>query len=137
MKFTLLTQAALAISSISGVIASPTPEAINEDSSLEKRKDCSLTIKYVKTWVEAGLDRYRHWLITEPREDRHLDFWCEATYHGFYFTNQQCFWGDDGKYYVDVSVARGPAGHKYLMDTYNGACDDFERLTECKAIKQF
>ncbi|KAF5227505.1 hypothetical protein FAUST_11730, partial [Fusarium austroamericanum] len=48
-----------------------------------------------------------------------------------------CYWGDDGKYYVDVSVVRGPAGHDYLMSTYNGACKDFERLTECKAIKQF
>ncbi|GKU06913.1 hypothetical protein FLAG1_07403 [Fusarium langsethiae] len=136
MKFTLLTQAVVAISPITGVVASPTPDVVT-DALLDKRADCSMTIKYVKTWVESGLDRYRHWLITEPRDDSHLDFWCEAVQHGFYFTNRQCFWGDDGKYYVDVSVARGPAGHKYLMDTYNGACQDFERLTECKAIKQF
>ncbi|CAG1990361.1 unnamed protein product [Fusarium graminearum] len=136
MKFTLLTQAALTISSITGAVANPTPD-ISSVSDLDKRRDCSMTIKYVKTWVEDGLDRYRHWLITEPREDRHLDFWCEAVHSVQYFSNRQCYWGDDGKYYVDVSVVRGPAGHGYLMSTYNGACKDFERLTECKAIKQF
>lgn len=73
-----------------------------------------MTIKYVKTWVEDGLDRYRHWLITEPREDKHLDFWCEAVHSVQYFSNRQCYWGDDGKYYVDVSVVRGPAGHEYV-----------------------
>ncbi|CAG7563852.1 unnamed protein product [Fusarium equiseti] len=136
MKFTLLTQAALAISSVTGVIASPTPDVIN-DSTLEKRKDCSLTIKYEKVFVEDGMDRYRHWLITEPREDRHLDFWCAAVHSVQFFYNRQCYWGSDGKYYVDVSVARGPAGHDYLVSVYNGASKDYERLTQCKAIKQF
>ncbi|KAJ4138384.1 hypothetical protein NW768_002208 [Fusarium equiseti] len=136
MKFTLLTKAALAISSVTGVIASPTPD-VATDSALEKRRDCSLTIKYEKVFVEDGMDRYRHWLITEPREDRHLDFWCEAVHVAQYFYNRQCYWGDDGKYYVDVSVARGPAGHDYLMSVYNGASKDYERLTQCKAIKQF
>ncbi|RGP70190.1 hypothetical protein FSPOR_4090 [Fusarium sporotrichioides] len=136
MKFTLLTQAALAISSITGAVASPTPD-VSTDSAVDKRADCSLTIKYQKVWVETGLDRYRHWLITEPREDKHLQFWCEAVQHAFYFQNRQCYWGDDGKYYVDVSITRGPAGHDYLMSTYNGASDDFERLTGCRAIREF
>ncbi|UZP36886.1 hypothetical protein NXS19_004702 [Fusarium pseudograminearum] len=92
MKLTLLTQAALAISSISGAVANPTPD-----------------VSSISTLTSAEI----------------------------YFSNRQCYWGDDGKYYVDVSVVRGPAGHDYLMSTYNGACKDFERLTECKAIKQF
>lgn len=54
------------------------------------------------------------WLVTSPRNDQHLQLFCEAGHAALYFTNQQCFWGDDGKYYIDVSVARGPAGHKYV-----------------------
>lgn len=80
-------------------------------SAIDKRADCSLTVRYAGDWVEAGLDRYRMWLITAPRNDRHLQLYCEAGHSAMYLTNVQCFWGDDGKYYIDASVARGPAGH--------------------------
>ncbi|KAM0345807.1 hypothetical protein ACHAPU_006160 [Fusarium lateritium] len=136
MKFTLLTQAALAISSITGAVANPTPD-ISTDAAIDKRADCSLTVKYTKSWVKSGLDRYRMWLITSPRNDGHLELYCDAGRAALYFTNLQCFWGDDGKYYIDTSVARGPAGHKYIMDTHSAMCDDFERLTGCSTVREF
>lgn len=50
-------------------------------------------------------------LITNPRNDRHLDVYCDAFKAPVGFTiNPQCFWGD--AYYVDVSAARGPAGRR-------------------------
>jgi hypothetical protein len=54
------------------------------------------------------------WLITAPRNDRHLELYCDDARSARYLTNVQCFWGDDGKYYIDASVARGPAGHRYV-----------------------
>ncbi|KAL4726592.1 hypothetical protein ACLX1H_005479 [Fusarium chlamydosporum] len=136
MKFTLLTQAALAISSITGAVANPTPD-ISTGSTIDKRADCSLTVHYTKSWVKTGLDRYRMWLITAPRNDKHLRLYCEAGYHVPLLTNLQCFWGDDGKYYIDASVARGPAGHKAILEAHNDMCDDYERLTGCAAIREF
>ncbi|KAL5594853.1 hypothetical protein FOVSG1_008542 [Fusarium oxysporum f. sp. vasinfectum] len=97
MKFTLLTQTALAISSITGAVANPTPD-ISIGSAIDKRAD----------W-----------------------------YHALYLTNVQCFWGDDGKYYIDASVARGPAGHKTIQDTHSAMCDDYERLTGCGTNREF
>ncbi|KAM0209047.1 hypothetical protein ACHAPA_006475 [Fusarium lateritium] len=136
MKFTLLTQAALAISSITGAMANPTPD-VSTDSALDKRADCSLAVHYSKVWVKTGLDRYRMWLVTAPRNDKHLELYCEAGYSALYLTNVQCFWGDDGKYYIDASVARGPAGHKTIQDTHRAMCEDFERLTGCSTIRDF
>ncbi|EXL64839.1 hypothetical protein FOPG_18916 [Fusarium oxysporum f. sp. conglutinans race 2 54008] len=136
MKFTLLTQTALAISSITGAVANPTPDS-SIGSAIYKRADCSLTVHYTKVWVESGLDRYRMWLITAPRNDKHLQLYCEAGSHALYLTNVQCSWGDDGKYYIDASVARGPAGHKTIQDTYSAMCDDYQRLTECKTNREF
>ncbi|WZH40701.1 uncharacterized protein QYS62_001639 [Fusarium acuminatum] len=136
MKFTLLTQVAVAISSITGAVANPTPDS-STGSVIDKRADCSLAVHYTKVWVKTGLDRYRMWLVTSPRNDKHLQLFCEAGHAALYFTNQQCFWGDDGKYYIDVSVARGPAGHKYIEDTFKAMCEDFERLTGCGTIRDF
>ncbi|KAF4996545.1 hypothetical protein FGRMN_4429 [Fusarium graminum] len=113
MKFTLLTQAALAISSVTGAVANPTPD-VSTGSVIDERADCSFTVHYMKSWVKTGLDRYRMWLITNPRNDGHLQLYCEAGYTARFWSNVQCFWGDDGKYYIDASVVRGPAGHKYV-----------------------
>ncbi|KAK2686671.1 hypothetical protein QWA68_014420 [Fusarium oxysporum] len=136
MKFTLLTQTALAISSITGAVANPTPD-ISIGSAIYNRADCSLTVHYTKVWVESGLDRYRMWLITAPRNDKHLQLYCEAGHHALYLINVQCFWGDDGKYYIDASVARGPAGHKTIQDTHSAMCEDYERLTGCGTNREF
>ncbi|KAF4437788.1 hypothetical protein F53441_12929 [Fusarium austroafricanum] len=107
MKFTLFTDAALAIPFITGALATPTP-----DGPAAKRADCSLTVRYVKVWVESGLDRYRMTLITTPRNDRHLEVYCNIAQNGIDFgSNIQCFW-EDGAYYIDISQARGPAGHQ-------------------------
>ncbi|KIL87911.1 hypothetical protein FAVG1_08792 [Fusarium avenaceum] len=123
MKFTLLTQAALAISSVTGAVANPTPDIS--------------TVRYAGDWVEAGLDRYRMWLITAPRNDRHLQLYCEAGHSAMYLTNVQCFWGDDGKYYIDASVARGPAGHTAIQRSHSAMCDDFQSLTKCGTNREF
>ncbi|KAH7196319.1 uncharacterized protein B0J16DRAFT_408078 [Fusarium flagelliforme] len=136
MKFTLFTQAGLAISSITGALATPTPD-ISTGFEMDKRADCSLTVHYTKVWVKSGLDRYRMWLITEPREDKHLQLYCEAALSGFLLTNVQCGWANDGKYYIDISVARGPAGHKSIRAAHNSMCDDFERLTGCSTKREF
>ncbi|KAG4266841.1 hypothetical protein FPRO04_13017 [Fusarium proliferatum] len=136
MKFTLLTQAALAISSITGALAIPNSD-VSSGYDIEKRAGCSLTVHYTKVWVESGLDRYRMWLITAPRNDKHLELYCEAGYSALYLTNAQCFWGSDGKYYIDASVARGPAGHKTIQDTHSAMCDDYERLTGCGTNREF
>ncbi|KAF5985083.1 Rho guanine nucleotide exchange factor scd1 [Fusarium coicis] len=134
MRCTLLTQAALAISSFAGALGNPTPD-ISTGSEMEKRADCSSTVHYTKVWVESGLDRYRMWLITARRNDKHLQLYCEAGSNAFYLTNLQCFWGSDRKYYIDVSVARGAAGHKTIQDTHSAMCDDFERLTGSRIPK--
>jgi hypothetical protein len=95
---------------------------------MDKRADCSLTVHYTKVWVESGLDRYRMWLITAPRNDKHLQLYCEAGSNAFYLTNLQCFWGSDGKYYIDASVARGPAGHKYVYLVLTVFLSDLQSL---------
>jgi hypothetical protein len=70
-----------------------------------------MTVRYQKVWVESGLDRYRMQLITNPRNDRHLDVYCDTFLNAVGFIiNPQCFWGD--AYYADGSGARGPAGRK-------------------------
>ncbi|GKU14561.1 unnamed protein product [Fusarium langsethiae] len=132
MKFTLLTQAALAIPFITGAIATPTP-----DGSEVKRADCSLTVRYVKDWVESGLDRYRMWLITNPRNDRHLDIFCNYAKNSVGLShNPQCFW-ENNAYYIDRSVARGPAGHNTIMTETGKLCDWYEYETGCRAIREF
>ncbi|RBR18659.1 uncharacterized protein FIESC28_05936 [Fusarium coffeatum] len=131
MKFTLFTQAVLAIPMLSGAMAAPA-ESANE----VKRAACSFEVKYVKSWVESGLDRYRMQLITNPREDRLLKVYCDLYTGTVGFTiNDQCFWGDD--YYLDSSGARGSAGHKAILDAHNKACDDFEVVTGCRTIRHF
>ncbi|KAH7257944.1 hypothetical protein BKA59DRAFT_508840 [Fusarium tricinctum] len=135
MRFTLFTQAALAIPFITGALATPTPDGKSPISEV-KRADCSLTVRYNKVWVESALDRYRMQLITNPRNDRHLDVYCDDWRGLVGFTsNKQCFWGD--AYYADGSVAQGPAGHQAIQDSHNKACDDFERLTNCRTIREF
>ncbi|KAF5660657.1 hypothetical protein FHETE_8820 [Fusarium heterosporum] len=136
MKFTVLTQAALAISSITGAVANPTLD-ISTGFGIDKRADCSLTVRYTSDWVEAGLDRYRMWLITAPRNDRHLQLYCDGAYQARYLTNLQCFWGDDGKYYIDASVVRGSAGHQAIQDAHRAVCNEFERLTGCGTNREF
>ncbi|KAF5607457.1 hypothetical protein FPANT_873 [Fusarium pseudoanthophilum] len=131
MKFTLFTQAAMAIPFITGALAIPTP-----DVSEAKRADCSMTVRYRTDWVEKGLDRYRMQLITSPRNDRHLGVYCDAFKAPVGFViNPQCFWGD--AYYVDVSAARGPAGRRAVRDAHNKACNDFEVYTGCRTIREF
>ncbi|RFN47289.1 hypothetical protein FIE12Z_8471 [Fusarium flagelliforme] len=106
MKFTLFTQAALAIPMLTGALAAPT-----ENAAEVKRAACSFEVKYVKSWVKSGLDRYRMQLITNPRDDRLLGVYCDLYKKSIGFTsNDQCFWGD--AYYLDSSVVRGPAGHQ-------------------------
>ncbi|CAJ0552552.1 Ff.00g006300.m01.CDS01 [Fusarium sp. VM40] len=127
MKFTLFTQAALAIPFITGAFAIPTPDG--KSSSLKN-------FRYQQDWVESGLDRYRMHLITSSRSDRHLDVYCEdfKKLVGLAI-NPQCFWGD--AFYADASAARGPAGQKVIQDRHNKACDDFEKITGCRTIREF
>ncbi|KPA45670.1 hypothetical protein FLAG1_01396 [Fusarium langsethiae] len=103
MKFTLFSQDALAIPFVTGALATPTSDSV-------KRTDCSLTVHYDRDWVESGLDIYRMWLVTNPRNDQHLDVYCDIAKKQINFgINHQCFW-EDGKFFVDISVARGSAG---------------------------
>ncbi|KAM0351671.1 hypothetical protein ACHAPU_002681 [Fusarium lateritium] len=131
MKFSLFTQAALAMPFLTGALAAPAA-----DSSEAKRADCSLEIRYISNWVEAGLDRYRMQLITNPRNDRHLDVYCNRFTSTIGLThNKQCFWGD--AFYADGSAARGPAGRQAIMDAHNYVSNDFELLTGCRTIRNF
>ncbi|RGP81356.1 hypothetical protein FLONG3_500 [Fusarium longipes] len=140
MKFTLFTQATLAIPFITGALATPTPDngaVINSDASeVDKRAACTFTVRYKKDWVKNGLDRYRMQLITNPREDRHLTVYCDI-YKGLtgFTINPQCGWSD--AYYIDASAARGPAGRRAIQDGHHKACDDFEVYTGCKTIREF
>ncbi|RBR21205.1 hypothetical protein FVER53590_29003 [Fusarium verticillioides] len=107
MKFTLFTQAAMAIPLITGAFATPTPDK-----------------------------RYRMQLITSPRNDRHLGVYCDAFKVPVGFViDPQCFWGD--AYLVDVSAARGPAGRRAVRDVPSKACKDFEVYTGCRTIREF
>ncbi|KAG9494985.1 hypothetical protein J7337_013214 [Fusarium musae] len=131
MKFTLFTQAAMAIPLITGAFATPTP-----DTSEVKRADCSMTVRYRTDCVEKGLERYRMQLITSPRNDRHLGVYCDAfKVPAGFVINPQCFWGD--AYLVDVSAARGPAGRRAVRDVPSKACKDFEVYTGCRTIREF
>ncbi|CZS75222.1 unnamed protein product [Fusarium graminearum] len=136
MKFTLFTNAALAIPFLTGALAAPAQDG--KSPSLEDKRaiDCSFEVKYQKDWVESGLDRYRFQLITNPRNDQHLKTYCDLYLGMVGFTiNNQCFWGD--AYYLDSSGARGPAGQKAVRDANNKACDDFEVITGCRTIRSF
>ncbi|WKT52879.1 hypothetical protein QSH57_003441 [Fusarium oxysporum f. sp. vasinfectum] len=119
MKFSLFTQAAMAIPFITGALATPTP-----DVSEVKRADCSMTVRYRKDWIESGLDRYRMQLITNPRNDRHLDVYCDAFKAPVGFT-------------INPHAARGPAGRRAVQDAHNKACNDFEVYTGCRTIREF
>ncbi|KAG8674127.1 hypothetical protein FPOAC2_00103 [Fusarium poae] len=131
MKFTLFTQAALAIPFLTGALAAPAQDGLEE-----RAIDCTFEVKYRKVWVESGLDRYRFQLITNPRNELHLKTYCDLYTKSLGFThNNQCFWGD--AYYLDSSGARGPAGRRAVQDSNHKACDDFEVITGCRTIRNF
>ncbi|RGP64442.1 hypothetical protein FLONG3_9500 [Fusarium longipes] len=133
MKFTLFTQAIMAVSAATGAIAAPA----EDKPELFERANCKLTIRYDKSWVKTGLDRYRMHLITTPRNDRLLDVYCGKWTNmiGFVY-NKQCHW-EGGHYYADGSVARGSGGHRTIRESHFAARDEFVHITGCDVDVKF
>ncbi|CAG7555138.1 unnamed protein product [Fusarium equiseti] len=128
MKFTLLTQAVVAIPMLTGAMAAPTENSRSMDS----------TVKCVKSWVKSGLDRYRMQLITNPRDDRLLGVYCDLYKKTIGFTmsfedlpdtsNLQPFLI---RFTFSLTLCRA------ILEANNRACDDFQVITGCQTIRHF
>lgn len=78
---------------------------------------CDLTVRWTKNWIEDGLTRYQVKLITNPRNDEHLQIYAQAVqgYAGIEGgSNTQWYW-DGPDCVVDVSFVQGPGGHEYAI----------------------
>ncbi|KAK2686670.1 hypothetical protein QWA68_014421 [Fusarium oxysporum] len=70
MKLSILTLAAAV-----PALAAAVPASV--DTAEVKRANCKLTLQWISNWSEAALRRYRVQLITSPRNDAHLDQYCD------------------------------------------------------------
>ncbi|KAG5810026.1 hypothetical protein H9Q74_005197 [Fusarium xylarioides] len=129
MKFSILTQAILAIPALATAIREPI--GVTED----KRANCKLTLQWNSNWYEHALRRYRVQLITTPRNDDHLGLYCDHfKVNAVQLENVQCFW-TDGIYVLDVSDVQGPAGYAQYKNQHNIASRIFNRGTGCDVIQ--
>ncbi|RYP75699.1 hypothetical protein DL771_002186 [Monosporascus sp. 5C6A] len=130
MKFTIFTQAILAVPVLSTALAPPVI-----DTSEVKRENCQLTLQWKSNWNESGLKRYRVQLITSPRNDKHLDLYCsQFSKNKAQLNNVACFW-IDGMYVIDSSHAVGPAGYAAYKREHGYASKAFTTGTGCTVIQ--
>ncbi|OBS26145.1 hypothetical protein FPOA_00088 [Fusarium poae] len=129
MKFSILAQALIAIPALASAIPEPV-----EVAQVDKRANCKFTIQWKSNWYENALRRYRVQLITEPRNDDHLDLYCGIlAKYTVQLENQQCYWRD-GMYVVDISEAQGPAGHDQYKRQHRITSERFKSGTGCDIV---
>ncbi|KPA36034.1 hypothetical protein FLAG1_11222 [Fusarium langsethiae] len=130
MKFSIFTQAILAIPAIATAITAEVDTA-----EVVKREDCKLTLNWISNWYENAMRRYRVQLVTGPRNDDNLDLYCrQMRALVVELENLQCFWTDN-MFVVDISEVQGPAGHSMYKHQHNTAAKGFERVTGCSVIQ--
>ncbi|CVK96614.1 uncharacterized protein FMAN_10945 [Fusarium mangiferae] len=128
MKFSIITLAATVPALAATVPASA-------DTAEVKRANCKLTLQWISNWSEAALRRYRVQLITSPRNDAHLDKYCDLFKQGSSgYQNVQCFW-TDGMYVIDDSEGEGSPGHDLYLKDFNSAARYFELITGCDTVR--
>ncbi|KAF4996544.1 hypothetical protein FGRMN_4428 [Fusarium graminum] len=129
MKFSILALAA-AVPALSAAV----PASVDTVEEV-KRANCKLTLKWISNWSEAALRRYRVQLITSPRDDTHLDKFCDLMKKGAAgVQNIQCFW-TDGMFVIDDSQGEGSPGHSLYLKDFNNAAHYFELITGCETVR--
>ncbi|CAJ0545114.1 Ff.00g085870.m01.CDS01 [Fusarium sp. VM40] len=129
MKFSLLTLAAAV-----PALAATVPASVDA-AEVDKRANCKLTLQWITNWSESALRRYRVQLITSPRNDAHLDKYCNLIKGGADgIQNVQCFW-TKGMFVIDDSQGEGSIGHDLYLKAFNNAAHYFELTTGCDTVR--